>query len=151
MENTRQKISRSTWRTTRHLGVQSAKLKIITRSTAIWTWRTNRIIMQSIRPMQLHKIMSKTTHQTIRTTNYMKVEDTSTGMTIDMEAMEVEVNSLEIKTTDHIDPSNALHAIRRDIDMQTIHINTELTSNFYSLWSRGSLIRGLPYHAGKNK
>ena len=50
-------------------------------------------------------------------------------MTIDVEAMEVKVYSLEIETTDHVDPSNALHVIRRDLDMQTIHIKTELTSN----------------------
>ena len=81
--------------------------------------------MQSIRPMQLHRIMSKTMRQTIRT-----IKDTSAGMTIDMEAMEVEVDSLEIETIDHVDPSNALHAIRRDIGMQTVHIKTELTSNF---------------------
>ena len=80
--------------------------------------------------MQLHKIMSKTTHQMIRTTNDTKVEDTSTGMTIDVEATEVEVDSLEIETTDHVDPSNALHVIRTDIGMQTVHIKTELTSNF---------------------
>ena len=72
--------------------------------------------------MQLHKIMSKTTYQTIRTVKDMKAEDTSTGMTIDVEATEVEVDSLEIETTDHVDPSNALHVIRRDISMQTVHI-----------------------------
>ena len=80
--------------------------------------------------MQLHKIMSKTTYQTIRTIRDMKVEETSAGMTIDMEATEVEVDSLEIETTDHVDPSNALHVTRRDIDMKTVHIKTELTSNF---------------------
>ena len=67
--------------------------------------------------MQLHRIMSKTTCQRIRTIKDTKVEDTSTGMTIDVEAMEVEVDSLEIETTDHVDPSNALHVIRRDIGM----------------------------------
>ena len=60
----------------------------------------------------------------------MKVKDTSAGLTINMEAMEVEVYSLEIKTIDHVDPSNALHVIRRDIGMQTVHIKTELISNF---------------------
>ena len=60
----------------------------------------------------------------------MKDEDTSAAMTIDMEAMEFEVNSLEIETTDHVDPSNALHVLRRDIGMQTVHIKTKLTSNF---------------------
>ena len=59
----------------------------------------------------------------------MKAEDMSAGMKIDVEAMEDEVDSLEIKTTDHVDPSNALHVIRRDIGMQTVHIKTELTSN----------------------
>ena len=71
--------------------------------------------MQSTRPIQLHKIMSKKTCQTIRTIQDTKVEDTSVGMTIDVEATEVKVDSLEIETTDHVDPSNALHAIRRGI------------------------------------
>ena len=66
----------------------------------------------------------------IRTVKDMKSRDTSAGMKIDMEAMEEEVDSLGIATTDHIDPSNALHVIRRDIGMQTVHIKTELTSNF---------------------
>ena len=79
--------------------------------------------------MQLHNIMSKTTYQMIRMIRGTKVEDTSAGMAIDMEAMEEEIDSLGITTTDHVDPSNALHVIRRDIDMQTVHINTELTSN----------------------
>ena len=51
-------------------------------------------------------------------------------MTIDVEAMEVKVDSLGIETTDHIDPSNVLHVIRRDTDMQTVHTRTEMTSNF---------------------
>ena len=60
----------------------------------------------------------------------MKAEHTSSSMTISMEATEVEVDSLEIKTTDHVDPSNALHVIKRDIGMQNVHIKIELTSNF---------------------
>ena len=67
--------------------------------------------------MQFHNIMSKTTYQMIRTIRYMKAEDTSASMTIDMDATEVEVDSLEIETTDHINLSNALHVIRRDIGM----------------------------------
>ena len=47
----------------------------------------------------------------------MTVDDMSAGMTIDVEASEEEVDSLGIATTDHIDPSNALHVIRRDIGM----------------------------------
>ena len=68
--------------------------------------------------------------QVIRTIKDTKVEDTSASMTIDMEAMEVKVDSLKIETTNHVDPSNALHAIRRDIDMHTVHIKIELNSNF---------------------
>ena len=60
----------------------------------------------------------------------MKVEDTSVGMTIDVEATKDEVDSLGIETTDHVNPSNALHVIRSDIVMQTVHIKAELTSNF---------------------
>ena len=60
----------------------------------------------------------------------MMVDNTSTGTTINMEATEEKVDSLGIATTDHVDPSNALHVIRRDISMQTVHIKTELTSNF---------------------
>ena len=74
--------------------------------------------------------MSKTTYQTIRIVRDMKVEDTSTGMTINVEATEDEVDSLGIETTDHVDPSNVLHVIRRDTGMQTIHTRIELTSNF---------------------
>ena len=62
-------------------------------------------------------LMSKTTYQTIRTIRDMKVKDTSADMTIDVEAMELEVDSLGIKTTDHVDPFNVLHVIRRDISM----------------------------------
>ena len=51
----------------------------------------------------------------------MKVEDTSASMTIGVEAMEVEVDSLGIETIDHVDPSNVLPVIRRDIGMQTVH------------------------------
>ena len=54
----------------------------------------------------------------------------SADMKIDMEDMEVKVYSLGIETTDHIDPSNVSHVIRRDTDMQTVHTRTELTSNF---------------------
>ena len=60
----------------------------------------------------------------------MKFKDMSASMTIDVEATEDEVDSLGITTTDHVDPSNALHVIRRDIGMQTVHIKTEWTSNF---------------------
>ena len=85
--------------------------------------------MQSTKPLQLHK-MSKTIYQMIRTVRDMTVDDTSVGTTIDMEALEEEVDSLGIAATDRINPSSALHVIRRDIGMQTVHIKIELTSNF---------------------
>ena len=53
----------------------------------------------------------------IRTIKYMKVEDTSIGLTTDMEAMEVEVDSLGIETTNHMGLSNVSHVTRNDIDM----------------------------------
>ena len=127
MGTTRQNISYSTWRTARHIGVQSAKLKIITQPSAIWTWRIEKFIMQSTRPLQLHKITSKKTYQTIRTIKDTTVENTSAGMTIDMEDLEVEVNSLGIETTNHVSPSNVSHVTRKDTDMQTIHTRTGLT------------------------
>ena len=74
--------------------------------------------------------MSKTTYETIKTVRDMKVEDTSASITINVEATEDEVDSLIIETTNHVNPSNALHVIRRDIGMQTVHIKTELASNF---------------------
>ena len=73
----------------------------------------------------------------IRTVRDMKVEDMNVGMIIDVEATEDEVDSLGIETTDHVDPSNALHVIRRDIGMQTVHIKTELTSNFVQIVEYG--------------
>ena len=79
--------------------------------------------------MQLHKVMSKTMCRTIRTIRDTTVEDTRDDMTIDVEAMEVEVDSLGIETTNHIYPSNVSHVIRRDTDMQTFHTRTGLTSN----------------------
>ena len=50
-------------------------------------------------------------------------------MTTDVEAMEVEVDSLGIETTDHVDPSNVSDLIRRDTYMQTVHATTGLASN----------------------
>ena len=67
--------------------------------------------------MQLRNIMSKAIYQMIRTVRDMKVGDMSAGMRIDVEAMEEEVNSLRITTTDHVAPSSALHVIKRDIGM----------------------------------
>ena len=60
---------------------------------------------------------------------YMTVDDTSTSMKIDAQVTEEEVDSLGIVTTDRVDPFNVLHVIKRDINMQTVHIKTELISN----------------------
>ena len=56
-----------------------------------------------------------------------KVVDTNDGLTTDVQAMEVEVNSMGIETTGHIGPSNVSHVTRKDIDMQTAHTRTRLT------------------------
>ena len=47
----------------------------------------------------------------------MKVVGTKTGLTTNVEAMEVEVDSMGIETTDHIGPSNVSHVTRKDTDM----------------------------------
>ena len=62
--------------------------------------------------------------KTNRIIKYMKVVDMSTGMTTDVEDMEVEVNSLGIMTTDHVDPSSVSHDIKKVTDMQTGYIRT---------------------------
>ena len=54
------------------------------------------------------------------------VKDTSVGMTTDVEAMEVEADSLGITTTDHIGPSNVSRATKKVTNMQTIHTRTKL-------------------------
>ena len=46
-----------------------------------------------------------------------KVVDMSVGSTINVEDMEVEVDSLEIATTDHVSPSNVSRATKKVIDM----------------------------------
>ena len=67
--------------------------------------------------------MSKTT-KIIKGT---KVISTNVDLTTDVEAMEFEVNSLGIETTDHVGPSNVSHVTRKDTDMQTIHTRTGMT------------------------
>ena len=47
----------------------------------------------------------------------MKVVDTNAGLTTDVEAMEVEVDSPGIETTEDIGPSNVSHVTRKDTDM----------------------------------
>ena len=57
----------------------------------------------------------------------MMVIDMSTGLTTDVEDIEVEGDSLRIVTTDHVGPPNVSHATKKDTDMQIVHIRTELT------------------------
>ena len=52
---------------------------------------------------------------------YMSVDSTTI-----VEDMEVEFDSLEIATIDHVGPSGALHATKKVIDMQTSHTKIEL-------------------------
>ena len=74
--------------------------------------------MQSTKLTQSHRTMSnETMHKTTRIIKYTKVVDTSTTMTTDVEDMEVEVDSLGIVTSNHIDPSNVSHATKKVIDM----------------------------------
>ena len=55
----------------------------------------------------------------------MKAVVMSTGSTTITKDMEVEVDSLGITTTDHVDPSNVSHAIKKATDMHTAHTRTE--------------------------
>ena len=57
-----------------------------------------------------------------KVTNAMKVEYTSANMTIVGEDLEVEADSMEIRTIDHGNPFNVLHAIKKATAMQTINI-----------------------------
>ena len=54
----------------------------------------------------------------------MKVISTNARLKTDVEDMEVEVDSLGIKTTNHIGPSNVSHVTRKGTDTQTIHTRT---------------------------
>ena len=53
-----------------------------------------------------------------------KVVDMNAGLTTVGEDMEVEVDSLGIATTDHVDPSNVSRATKKVTNMQTIHTRT---------------------------
>ena len=55
-------------------------------------------------------------------TNAMKVKDTSTDMTIVVEDLEDEADSMEIGAIDHNDPSSVLHAIKKATDTQNVRI-----------------------------
>ena len=65
-------------------------------------------------------------HKTTKIIKGTKVISTNIDLTTDMEAMEVEVDSLGIETTDHVVPSNVSHVTRKDTDMQTVHTRTRL-------------------------
>ena len=53
--------------------------------------------------------------------------DTNVNSTTVVEDLEFKDNSLEIMTIDHDNRFNASHAIKKDIDMRTVHIKIELT------------------------
>ena len=55
-----------------------------------------------------------------------KVIDMNVGSTTVVEDMEVKDDFLEIMTINHDDPSNALHAKKKAIDVQTAHTRIEL-------------------------
>ena len=83
--------------------------------------------------MQLRRTMRTINEAMLKVNKIIKgtmVLDMSIGSTTNVEDMEVEVDSLGIETTNHVNPSNVLHVIRRDIGMQTVHTRIELTSNF---------------------
>ena len=56
----------------------------------------------------------------------MNAVDKSNGSTIVVEDLEVEDDFLEIVTTDHDDPSSALHVINKETTTQTVHTMIEL-------------------------
>ena len=78
--------------------------------------------------MQWPKAMSKIIPMT-RTGNDTKADDTSAGTTIDDKGLEEEVDSSGIAISDHVDLASASSAIKKDIDVQTVLIRTELTLN----------------------
>ena len=51
----------------------------------------------------------------------MKAVDMSASSTTIMEDLEVEDDFLEIMTTDHYDPSSALHVIKKGTATQIVH------------------------------
>ena len=55
----------------------------------------------------------------------MKAIDMSASSKTVMDDMEVEFNSLGIVTIDHVGPSSVSHAIKKVINMQTVHTRTE--------------------------
>ena len=66
-------------------------------------------------------------HKTTKIIKGTKVVGMNAGLTTDVEAMEVEVDSLGIETTDHVRPSNVSHVTRKDTDMQTVRTRIGLT------------------------
>ena len=66
-------------------------------------------------------------NKTYQTIDNMKAVDMNVGLKTLVEDLEVEDDSLEIMTINHDDRSNVLHAIKKDVDMQTVHIKIEPT------------------------
>ena len=73
--------------------------------------------------MQWRKSMSKIIPMT-RTGNDMKVDDMSTGMTIDDKGLEEEVDSSRIATYDRVDLPSALYVIKKGTNTSTVHTRT---------------------------
>ena len=82
--------------------------------------------MQSIIPTLLHKITTITfqeaTKKMGKMIRNMTAGDTSVGMTIIVEDLEVKDDSMEIGITNHGNQFSVLHVIRKDTDTQIVHI-----------------------------
>ena len=87
--------------------------------------KINRTITQYTRLMQSYRTMNnEIMHKMTKIIIGTKVVSTNAGLTTNMEAMEVKVDSLGIETTDHVSPSNVSHVTRKDTVMHTVHTKT---------------------------
>ena len=78
--------------------------------------------------MQWHRAMRKIIPMT-RMGNDTKVDDMSTGTTIDDKGLEEEVDSSGIVTYNHVDLPSASSTIKKGTNAQTVRTRTELTLN----------------------
>ena len=78
--------------------------------------------------MQLRRTMITISEAMLKMNRIIKdtkaIDMSSISITVG-EDMEVEVDSLGIATTDHVDLSSVSHAIKKVTDMQTSHTRTE--------------------------
>ena len=78
--------------------------------------------------MQLHRTTITTSDAMIKTNRIikdMKAVDMSASSTTIVDDMEVEVDSWGIVTINHVGPSSVLDAIKKVINMQTVHTRTK--------------------------